>query len=120
MSERHAGCSAFPLTVTIVPWFDPEVSERTHMRRITTVGLFSLMGAALLLGLQPAADSGEKRKSGPGPAEVRAVLDKALDYLKTSQIKDGSFAPKIAGPGVTGVVIAGLARNGVSPKEPVV
>lgn len=48
------------------------------------------------------------------------VIAKAIGYLKSSQGADGSFSPKIAGPGVTSLVVAGLLKNGVSPKEPVV
>lgn len=65
------------------------------------------------------AQSGDNNP-GPDPREVSAVLDKARDYLKTKQNKDGSFAPKIAGPGVGGLVVAGLARNGVSAKDPMI
>ncbi|MBI3408364.1 MAG: terpene cyclase/mutase family protein [Planctomycetes bacterium] len=56
---------------------------------------------------------------GPNAKDVREVLDKALAFLKSSQGSDGSFSPKLAGPGITAVVVAGLAKNGVSPKEPV-
>jgi squalene-hopene/tetraprenyl-beta-curcumene cyclase len=59
-------------------------------------------------------------KLGPDAKEVQAVLDKAIDYLRTSQGKDGSYSPKLAGPGITALVVAALIRNGVSPNEPVV
>ncbi|MBX9679870.1 MAG: hypothetical protein K2X38_14000 [Gemmataceae bacterium] len=52
--------------------------------------------------------------------ERQEVIAKAVGYLKSSQGADGSFSPKIAGPGVTSLVVAGLLKNGVSPKEPVV
>src|SRR5438105_3124893 len=58
-------------------------------------------------------------EADPSAKEVRGVLDKAIAFLKAHQGKDGSFSPKVAGPGVTALVVAALARNGVSPKEPV-
>ena len=58
-------------------------------------------------------------KLGAEPQEVQAVLDKARDFLKSKQLPDGSFAPKVGGPGVTALVVAALARNGVSPADPV-
>jgi len=58
--------------------------------------------------------------AGPDPKDVQAVLDKAVAYLKTTQKKDGSFSPKIAGPGVSALVAASLIRNGVRPKDPLV
>jgi squalene-hopene/tetraprenyl-beta-curcumene cyclase len=78
-----------------------------------------LIASGLLLSMQPAAVSGQEG-TGAQPKEMQAVVAKAVDYLKSSQGKDGSFSPKIAGPGVTAVVVAALLRNGVSPKEPVV
>jgi hypothetical protein len=65
----------------------------------------------------PARAGGE---GGPDPKEVQAVLDKAIAYLKSAQNKDGSFAPKLAGPGVSGIVAAGLLRCGVGPDDPLV
>lgn len=70
-----------------------------------------------LMGLVQIARCGEP--TSPDPKEIQAVLDKALTFLKNQQDADGSFSPKIAGPGITALVVAGLARNGVSPKEPV-
>jgi len=58
-------------------------------------------------------------KVGPDPAEVQKSVDKAIAFLKTTQGEDGVFSPKFAGPGITSLVIAGVAKNGVSPKEPV-
>jgi squalene-hopene/tetraprenyl-beta-curcumene cyclase len=58
--------------------------------------------------------------AGPDPKEVKAVLDKAVAYLKTRQGQDGSFSPKVAGPGVTALVVAGLLRNGYTADDPFV
>ena len=60
------------------------------------------------------------RAAGPEASDVKAVLDKAIEFLKTRQNEDGSFAPKLGGPGITAMVAAGLIRNGVSPDDPVV
>jgi Squalene-hopene cyclase C-terminal domain len=88
------------------------------MSRIFAIGL--TLTAATLLSLLPNAESNEPAKVGPDPKEVQKALDKAVAFLKTSQGKDGSFSPKIAGPGITAIVVAGLLRNGVSPDEPIV
>jgi hypothetical protein len=58
--------------------------------------------------------------AGPDASEIKESLDKAIAFLKTRQNDDGSFAPKLAGPGLTALVISGLIRNGVSPDEPMV
>jgi squalene-hopene/tetraprenyl-beta-curcumene cyclase len=64
------------------------------------------------------ARAGEK--GGPSAQDVQAVLTKAVAYLKAHQGADGSFSPKVAGPGVTALVAAALLKNGVGPKDPVV
>jgi squalene-hopene/tetraprenyl-beta-curcumene cyclase len=77
--------------------------------------LAALGGLLIVLGpAQPGQDKGPDKK------DLRAVLDKAAGFLKASQGKDGSFSPKLAGPGITALVVAGLVQNGVSPDEPVV
>ena len=79
----------------------------------------ALQGTALsilLLGFAGISISGEP---GPSAKEMQEVLDKAIGFLKANQGKDGSFAPKVAGPGVSALVVAALARNGVGAKEPV-
>jgi squalene-hopene/tetraprenyl-beta-curcumene cyclase len=57
---------------------------------------------------------------GPDRKDLKAVVDKAVAYFKTSQGKDGSFSTKLAGPGVSAIVAAALIRNGVSPDDPLV
>jgi Squalene-hopene cyclase C-terminal domain len=49
---------------------------------------------------------------GPDPQAVRAAVDKAVAFLRTRQGADGSFSPRLGGPGVTALVAAGLIRNG--------
>jgi Squalene-hopene cyclase C-terminal domain/Prenyltransferase and squalene oxidase repeat len=77
--------------------------------------------AALALGMSsvPAAQSGGQ-PSEPTAKDVQPLIDKALGFLKTRQAADGSFSSKLAGPGVTAVVVAALLRDGQSPKEPVI
>jgi len=84
------------------------------MGRTCTLPLLALV--IPLIGAAGITMSGE---AVPDAKDVRAVLDKAVAFLKSRQGKDGSFAPKVAGPGVSALVVAALARNGVSPTEPV-
>lgn len=84
--------------------------------RMGLLGIGLLIAGGLLLSWQPAAESGE----GAPPQDVQKLVDKAVSFLKASQGKDGSFSPKVAGPGITAVAVAGMIRNGVSPQEPVV
>jgi hypothetical protein len=58
--------------------------------------------------------------AGADPEKRKEVLEKAADYLKSRQGADGSFSPKIAGPGVTAVVVAGMLRCGFAVDDPVV
>jgi squalene-hopene/tetraprenyl-beta-curcumene cyclase len=75
---------------------------------------------AVALGALVIAPAGAGDKSAPEPQEVQAVLNRAIAYLKEHQGADGSFSPKLAGPGVTALVAAALLKNGVSAKDPVV
>jgi squalene-hopene/tetraprenyl-beta-curcumene cyclase len=58
--------------------------------------------------------------AGPSAKELQAVVRKGVDFLRTRQGSDGSFAPRLAGPGVSAVVAAALLRNGSSPEDPLV
>src|SRR5262245_6192873 len=78
----------------------------------------TLTTTAILLQL-PVARAAEER-FGPDPNDVQAVLDKAANFLKNRQGPDGSFSPKIAGPGVSSIIAAGLLRNGYSRDDPLV
>jgi squalene-hopene/tetraprenyl-beta-curcumene cyclase len=57
---------------------------------------------------------------GPDPREVQQMVDRAAAFLKKHQGEDGSFSPRVAGPGVSAVVAAALLRNGHSPDDPLV
>jgi squalene-hopene/tetraprenyl-beta-curcumene cyclase len=76
--------------------------------------------AAMLLGAAARPVGAAKDKVGPDPKEIQEVLDKAIAFLKQKQNDDGSFAPKLAGPGVTALVVAGLLRNGQGFDDPIV
>jgi len=53
--------------------------------------------------------------------EKKAVIDKALAYLKTRQKESGDLAPDPrVGPGVTALAVVGLLRNGVPATDEVV
>ena len=56
----------------------------------------------------------------PDAKEIQPLVDQAASFLKKSQAADGSFSPKLGGPGITALVVAGLLRNGYSPDHPVV
>lgn len=57
---------------------------------------------------------------GPNAKDIQAVLTKATDFLKQRQSPDGSFSPKLGGPGITALVVAGLIRAGAGGDDPVV
>jgi squalene-hopene/tetraprenyl-beta-curcumene cyclase len=81
---------------------------------------FPILATTFLLAtLQPAAESGQG-KSAPSSQDMQKVVDKAIGFLKTTQQADGGFSPKIAGPGITAIVMAGLLHNGASPQEPMI
>ncbi len=57
---------------------------------------------------------------GPDAKDLKEMRDRAIAFLQKSQGTDGSYSSKLAGPGVTALVVAALIRNGVSPSDPVV
>jgi squalene-hopene/tetraprenyl-beta-curcumene cyclase len=69
-----------------------------------------------LAGLARAAET----DAAPSAAEVKALVDKAMAYLRKSQAADGSFSAKRVGPGISALVAAAVLRNGVSPDDPMV
>ena len=74
------------------------------------------LGACVAAGPARAADA----HVGPDDKEVRAVLEKAVNYLRKSQRDDGAWSPRRVGPGITALATAALVRNGVSPDDPTV
>ena len=63
---------------------------------------------------------GGRRRFGPDPKDLQATRDKAVEYLRKHQGDDGSFSPRLGGPGVTALVVAGMLRNGYSADDPMV
>jgi squalene-hopene/tetraprenyl-beta-curcumene cyclase len=74
----------------------------------------------LAIGMFVSATRAAEDTLGPDPQQLKEVLEKAADYLKAHQGEDGSFSPKIAGPGVTAVVAAGMLRADFRTDDPVV
>ena len=72
-----------------------------------------LLLAAMLAIAGPAA-------AQPDPTDLRAVVDKAYDFLKSRQKEDGSFEPARGGPGTTGLIAIALIRLGKPADDPVV
>lgn len=78
------------------------------------------IAAPAMLVMSFAGQVHAQKSAGVPEKEIAPLVDKAIAYLKSSQGKDGSFAPKIAGPGVSAIVAAALIKNGVSPDDPLV
>ena len=62
-------------------------------------------------------------RAGDGPVEpdakeVKAVIARAVAYLRAHQGEDGSFSPSRAGPGISAVVATALLRNGIALNDP--
>jgi squalene-hopene/tetraprenyl-beta-curcumene cyclase len=81
-----------------------------------SVMMRSLVCMAVLLAALPlkAADV------GPDPKDLKEMRDRAIAFLQKSQSADGSYSSKLAGPGVTALVVAALIRNGVSTSDPTI
>ena len=58
--------------------------------------------------------------SAPSADDIKAVVDKAIGFLKTSQKEQGDFVPKAGEPGLTALIVASLLRNGVPGDNAVV
>ncbi|QEL18226.1 prenyltransferase/squalene oxidase repeat-containing protein [Limnoglobus roseus] len=70
---------------------------------------------AAILSWRPRLDAAVDTK------EWQGVLDKAYAYLKKAQKPDGNFAPPQVGePGITGLAVAALIRNGKPATDEVV
>jgi hypothetical protein len=99
------------------------MSNQRYRSRSAGFQLFSraAMWLAVGVGLAVAPSAGFAQSPnpvGPTAAERKAVADKAIAYLRRRQGMDGSFVPRLAGPGVSAVVAAALLRNGVKPDDP--
>jgi hypothetical protein len=58
--------------------------------------------------------------AAPSADDVKAVVDKAIGFLKTSQKEMGDFFPKGGEPGLTSLIVAALLRNGVPGDNPII
>ena len=58
--------------------------------------------------------------AAPSEDDVKAVVDKAIGFLKTSQKETGDFVPMAGEPGLTSLIVAALLRNGVPADNPVI
>ena len=56
----------------------------------------------------------------PSKKAIQKMRAKAIAYLRTAQNDNGSFAPKLGGPGVSALVVAGLLNNGMTVEDPLV
>ncbi|MEX1095126.1 MAG: prenyltransferase/squalene oxidase repeat-containing protein [Planctomycetales bacterium] len=72
--------------------------------------------AVLLATFAPA---GGAEQVGPSPAQFDQVRKAGIDFLRTSQAEDGSWTVPVA-PGISGLCVAALLQNGVSPDDPTV
>jgi hypothetical protein len=53
--------------------------------------------------------------AAPQPEDVKALVDRAVRFLDGKQTEDGSWAPKLGGPGITALTVAALLRHGYGP-----
>jgi squalene-hopene/tetraprenyl-beta-curcumene cyclase len=78
-----------------------------------------LVLATVLLTWSTGQGAEPGKKLGPDPKKWQEVVDKAADYLKSTQGEDGSWS-RGRSPGVSGIVVTGLLRTGKTPQDPVV
>lgn len=85
------------------------------MKYILTASVLGLAGMGFLL---PTSAAGEKTKRfGPDRKEWEAVAGKAISFLRSTQEGNGGWSTSQS-PGITGIVLTGLLKAGVSPKDP--
>src|SRR5262245_51968773 len=85
-----------------------ELTMRRSGRQIVCFAVISSFTTPALRAADPAVDAKDRT----------AVVNRAVGYLRSRQTADGSFAPRLAGPGVSAVVAAALIRNGVPSDDP--
>src|SRR5438046_1736681 len=78
-----------------------------------------LLGIVCCLAAAVAQSGGGRRLIGPNAKHWTGTVDKAIQYLKSSQAQDGSWSREKS-PGVTGIVLSGLLSTGrVGSEDPV-
>lgn len=71
-----------------------------------------------LLSLVVVASFSGFAHAGPDPADWNRTVDKAIEFLKSSQNPDGSWGVEPRNRGVAGIVVTGLLRSGkVGPDD---
>jgi squalene-hopene/tetraprenyl-beta-curcumene cyclase len=78
------------------------VTRRDWLRAATTAAVSPSLLAVLA----------SRSAAAPNPDDIKAVVEKAVGFLRTVQNDDGSLAPKLGGPGITALVVSGLLRHG--------
>jgi squalene-hopene/tetraprenyl-beta-curcumene cyclase len=71
----------------------------------------------MAVALLPAAPSAPAAAQPPAD-QLKAMVEKAVAYLKKSQNEDGSWSAEPQNRGVTGIVVTGLIRTGTKPDQP--
>lgn len=68
--------------------------------------------ASISAGNAATARADDPPRAGAPAAEIKAMVDRAAEFLKTRQTANGSFSSQRTGPGITALVAASLIRNG--------
>ncbi|HYT92479.1 MAG TPA: prenyltransferase/squalene oxidase repeat-containing protein [Gemmataceae bacterium] len=88
------------------------------MRKLCWTGAAAVTCALVLAALAPGGNAQPTKAPPVDRAKWEAVVGKAIEFLKTTQEKDGGWSTN-KNPGVAGIVLTGLLRTGkVTPKEP--
>src|SRR5581483_6213924 len=88
----------------------PTLTRRDWLRAAAVSPVFVAAG-----GLRP-----RPAHAAPKPADLKPVIDKAVKFLASVQLEDGSWFPQAGGPGLTALTVGALVRNGVGPGTPIV
>ncbi|MEI8211742.1 MAG: prenyltransferase/squalene oxidase repeat-containing protein [Planctomycetota bacterium] len=102
-------------------------TKRCLLRKYLLMGILGGTSVPGLLGMDSAMGQDTVASSLAGAIgttqvtaeERRAMIDRAVSFLKQSQAQDGSFSSQ-GGPGVTGLVVAALLSVEVPDDHPVV
>jgi squalene-hopene/tetraprenyl-beta-curcumene cyclase len=81
--------------------------------------LLAMFAVVLVSFIALAALSAAAPEGAPADVEMRPVVEKAVQFLRTHQESDGSFNKKLGGPGISALVVAALIRHGYAD-DPVV
>lgn len=80
--------------------------------------LFVVMAVSgLFFACQSTSAAAESRSFGPAPERYQAIVDRAIQFLATSQGKDGALSPQL-GIGPTALATLGLLRSGRTAADP--